>query len=141
MAKASKTSRILPPAPRPCDSCPYRRDVPSGVWDESEYAKLPRYDAATGEQPHGVFLCHRQDGRACAGWVAVHDMGECLALRLALAFDHLSGDELDAFLDYSTPVECWTSGAEAAAHGLAGLDSPSAEAVALMLKLRRNHDL
>lgn len=28
------------PSPRLCESCPYRRDVPSGIWDRSEYAKL-----------------------------------------------------------------------------------------------------
>jgi hypothetical protein len=44
--------------------------VPSGAWVAEEYAKLPAYDRPTGEQPAGLFLCHQQDGRACAGWVA-----------------------------------------------------------------------
>jgi hypothetical protein len=35
---------INPPAPKPCESCPYRKDVPSGVWSEGEYRKLPQYD-------------------------------------------------------------------------------------------------
>nr|WP_280343300.1 DUF6283 family protein [Nocardia neocaledoniensis] len=35
--------KIGPPAPRPCVSCPYRRDVPSGVWDFGEYEKLRGY--------------------------------------------------------------------------------------------------
>ncbi|WP_336794377.1 DUF6283 family protein [Gordonia malaquae] len=58
MAKVKVTS----PAPRPCESCPYRRDVPSGVWAESEYEKLRAYDAPTGEQPVRLFLCHQYDG-------------------------------------------------------------------------------
>lgn len=24
----------------PCETCPYRRDVPSGVWSADEYRKL-----------------------------------------------------------------------------------------------------
>ena len=30
--------------PKPCASCPYRCDVPSGVWHPDEYAKLEVYD-------------------------------------------------------------------------------------------------
>ncbi|MFD7961193.1 DUF6283 family protein [Streptomyces zaomyceticus] len=40
-----------PPAPRPCASCPYRRDVPSGVWSRGDYVKLPLYDGPTWTQP------------------------------------------------------------------------------------------
>ena len=50
-----------PPAPRPCDSCPYRQDVPSGIWAASEYAKLPAYDAPTCAQSARLFLCHQHD--------------------------------------------------------------------------------
>lgn len=35
----------------PCHSCPYRRDVPSGVWATEEYDKLLPYDADTASQP------------------------------------------------------------------------------------------
>lgn len=30
----------LTPRKTPCASCPYRKDVPSGVWEASEYEKL-----------------------------------------------------------------------------------------------------
>ena len=95
------------PAARPCGSCPYRRDVPSGVWHASEYRKLPAYDNDTMGQPPHLFLCHQQDGRVCAGWAGCHDGAHLLALRVAA----MSG-----------------SGAEAAAHGLADVDQPDERA-------------
>lgn len=52
------SSQVRGPAPQPCASCPYRRDVPSGIWAAEEYAKLPAYDADTPFQPPHLFLCH-----------------------------------------------------------------------------------
>lgn len=124
-----------PPAARPCGSCPYRRDVPSGVWSLDEYAKLPAYDRPTGEQPLGVFLCHRQDGRACAGWVGVHDMDHCLAVRLGVATGSI--DDPDAFRDYETDVPLFGSGLEAARHGVERINHPGPEARRLMEKLEK----
>lgn len=124
---------ILPPAPRPCGSCPYRRDVPSGVWDLSEYEKLPQYDLPTYEQPPGVFLCHQQDGRACAGWTACHDMDESLGLRLASGMGVIKDPE--PFLTYTTPTPLWDSGADAAAHGARHVAAPDADAQKLIDKL------
>lgn len=117
---------ILPPAPNPCGSCPYRRDVPSGVWSLEEYAKLPSYDGETGDQPFGIFLCHQQDGRACAGWVGCHDMDESLAFRLAAATGRIENP--DAFLDYATPTPLFASGAEAAQHGVEAINDPDVDA-------------
>lgn len=129
------------PAPRPCVSCPYRRDVPSGVWSAEEYEKLPAYDEAeTGLQPLGAFHCHQQDGRLCAGWVAVHDMDESLALRMLASFGSISDEELDVVFDYSTDVELFASGTEAAAHGLRDLERPSVDAVKMLVRLERKLD-
>lgn len=128
---------ILPPAPNPCGSCPYRRDVPSGVWAADEYDKLPGYDRPTGEQPTGVFLCHRQDGRLCAGWCGTHDMNEALSIRLAAFAGQLDPADVDQVLDYQTPVPLFASGAEAAAHGLADLEQPGQRAVRVIKKLDR----
>ncbi|MEV6909068.1 DUF6283 family protein [Amycolatopsis sp. NPDC051071] len=58
---AGRSDELGPPAEAPCRSCPYRRDVPSGVWDISEYEKLARYDRDTGEQPTGLFQYHLTD--------------------------------------------------------------------------------
>lgn len=77
-----------PPVPRPCQFCPYRRDVPSGVWSEEEYAKLPPYDRPTYAQPTRLFRCHVHDrdsdqATVCGGWAGCHDGDHMLALRIA----------------------------------------------------------
>jgi len=123
------------PGPAPCGSCPYRRDVPSGVWDAEEYEKLPRYDQPTALQPSGVFYCHQQDGRVCAGWAATHDMDESLALRLAAASGAIAPPDVEAVREYRSPVPLFASGREAAAHGLAELESPGPEARRAIKKL------
>lgn len=127
----------LPPAPRPCESCPYRRDVAPGVWDATEYAKLPEFDRETGEQPPAAFYCHQQDGRLCAGWVGCHDMQHSLGLRMLAAFGLISPEALEATLDYESPVALWGSGAEAAEHGLSGIERPPAEARRIIEKISR----
>lgn len=126
---------ISGPAPRPCESCPYRRDVPSGIWHADEYRKLPCYDRPTYDQPVGLFQCHQngQDSdqaRLCAGWVAVHGQ-ELLALRLAIA----SGRVDPSAMDYTTPVPLFASGTEAAEHGLRDIDRPGTAAHDLMAKI------
>lgn len=137
-------AEIQPPAPRPCDSCPYRRDVPAGVWSPEEYAKLPDYDRGTGEQPAGVFLCHWQNGRVCGGWAACHGAQgradhsrDSLALRMAGAFRHMTPEGIEATRDYVSPVPLWTTGREAFQKGMAGVADPSPEAEEVMAKLGR----
>lgn len=126
---------VKPPAPNPCGSCPYRRDVPSGVWDPDEYRKLPAYDRETGDQPPNVFLCHQQDGRACAGWCGVHDMNDSLGLRLAQAMGMVEDPE--PFFRYETSTPLFKTGAEAARHGLAEVEDPGDPARATIDKLER----
>ena len=125
------------PAPRPCISCPYRRDVPAAVWAPEEYEKLPGYDGETWEQPPSVFDCHQQDGRLCAGWVACHDMEESFGLRVAVSTDRLTPEEYEAVLDYTTDVPVFASGLEAAQHGLREIETPTLEARLLVSKLER----
>lgn len=127
----------LVPAPNPCRSCPYRKDVPSGVWAAEEYEKLPEYDRETAEQPISAFLCHQQDGRLCAGWVAVHDMENSLGLRLITSLSGTTQEEYDAIRDYSTSVALFESGAEAAEHGLRDLETPGERAQREIKKLYR----
>ena len=129
------------PAPNPCASCPYRRDVPSGIWHPEEYEKLPRYDAPTYEQPTGLFLCHQtgadDDGRrVCAGWVGCHG-GELLGLRLGASTGALDPQDVDATFAYESPVPLFASGAAAAAHGLREVETPSVAAVTASEKIRR----
>ncbi|MFH8483028.1 DUF6283 family protein [Streptomyces sp. NPDC018055] len=132
----------LPPAPRPCATCPYREDVPSGVWDESEYAKLPPFDGPTYAQPGQVFLCHQHDrdsdrARVCSGWAGCHDMGESLALRIAVASGTMTPEDAETTADYVSPVPLFTSGAKAAAHGMAEVLYPGEDAAAAISKIAR----
>jgi hypothetical protein len=116
------------PRKRPCPSCPYRLDVPSGIWAAEEYDKLPIYDRDVPEQAtegaFGLFFCHQRTGDLCAGWVGCHDMGNNLAVRL-----NADRIDVDAVLDYVCPVPLHASGAAAAEHGKRDLHSPSSAAV------------
>lgn len=134
------TQIVKGPAKGPCVSCPYRLDVPSGVWTAEEYAKLPPYDGETWSQPPGVFLCHQQDGRVCAGWAGCHDAGELLSLRLAALTPNIPAEVVEEVAEYVSPVPLHPSGAAAAAHGLADVDCPGPEALALMDKLVRQRE-
>lgn len=135
---------LHPPAPSPCTSCPYRTDVPSGIWDASEYEKLPLYDAETMYQPPAVFQCHqtKRDGRLCricAGWAGCHDRNELLALRIAVSSGAISPETHQATIEYRSPVPLFASGAEAAAHGMRDIENPSeaaARAVSKILRVR-----
>jgi hypothetical protein len=123
------------PRKTPCATCPYRQDVPAGVWSPDEYVKLPPYDSPTYEQPVGIFMCHQGDGKVCAGWAAVHGDTGCLALRMAGTFDPLVDRE--AVIAYTTDVPLFSSGTEAAEHGLGGTDNPDAAARAAVAKIMR----
>lgn len=123
------------PAPpkTPCGSCPYRQDVPSGLWERSEYEKLPNYDGETGEQvmkqAFGLFMCHQNDGCLCGGWLLTHDRDHLLALRL---------NEVDASVwDYAPDIAVFASGQEAHDHGVRDLESPSPEARRKIAGLQR----
>lgn len=110
-----------PPKARPCGSCPYRKDVPSGVWHTSEYLKLILYDRPTGEQPDAIFACHQQDGAMCAGWVGCHDMEENLGLRFHVSHGHVTTEQYLEIVNYTTDVPLFESGLEAATHGLSAI--------------------
>ncbi|MGW7748709.1 DUF6283 family protein [Streptomyces chartreusis] len=132
---------MRPPAPRPCDSCPYRRDVPSGIWAHEEYDKLRGYDAPTPEQPSRLFQCHQADAdsttrRICAGWAGCH--GEhLLGLRVALVEGRIDEATFAAAAAYESPVALFGSGSEAADHGQTDIHWPGGEAGRLIGKITR----
>lgn len=123
------TKDLPKPPPVPCGSCPYRRDVPSGIWDISEYLKLPEYDGETWEQSPALFMCHQRDGCLCGGWLQTHDTNHLLALRLHKVDPSAYG--------YQTDVETFASGAEARDHGLKDIANPGDEALRKMKGLQR----
>ncbi len=115
----------------PCGSCPYRRDVPSGIWEQHEYNKLPGYDGQTWEQEMALFMCHQKDGNLCAGWLACHNPRQLLALRLPRK-------DLDpAVYDYKTDVPVFSSGAEAKKHGMRDIEQPGKKAEKMITGLLR----
>ncbi|MFB7346105.1 DUF6283 family protein [Streptomyces hydrogenans] len=135
-------SSLRPPAQRPCESCPYRRDVPAGIWADEEYAKLRRYDAETPDQPTGLFQCHQADAdsavrRICGGWAGCHAGEELLALRLGVLDGTLTAGTYRAVVEYASPVPLFSSGREAAAHGQAGTEAPAEDARRLITKIAR----
>lgn len=129
-------TKLPGPGKAPCGSCPYRRDVPAGVWEADEYAKLPPYDGETFEQimkgATALFFCHQQDGCLCAGWVGCHDMRHNLAVRL--------NQVAPETFDYQSPVPLFASGAEAAAHGLSGVAEPDARARRAIERLAKKRE-
>lgn len=112
------------PRRQPCASCPYRRDVPSGLWAAEEYEKLPDYDGPTWGQSPAVFACHKDTGDVCAGWLGHTDPAELLAVRLGIN----TGDLDPECLTYRTDVPLWPTGAAAAHHGLADVANPGPRA-------------
>lgn len=127
---------MLVPRETPCPSCPYRQNCPSGVWDKTEYAKLPDYDKDTSLQPHGVFMCHdaADDKTMCRGWLDTHEKTELLSLRLAAATGQV-GIEIFDLPPSGTPV--FKSGAEAAVHGMKDFRRPKTAAQRVIDKLSR----
>jgi hypothetical protein len=114
--------------------------VPSGLWAANEYDKLPVYDGPISEQlaneAGGLFMCHQQDGKICAGWLGCHGHN-LLALRLAGFYE--GARELDpAVFTYKSPVPLFASGAAAAAHGKRAIKRPGKQARRVIDRLVRH---
>ena len=120
--------------PHPCSSCPYRKDVPSGIWAEHEYEKLRRFDEGNQFIPElATFLCHQTGATGvetlCRGWLTVHR--EAPACRLLAMSGRISWDEL-----YREPVvELYASGNEAADAGQKAIRRPGRRAKRMVGRL------
>lgn len=113
---------------KPCESCPYSKLAPPGIWDKSEYNKLPEYDEnpPSGTQALSVFLCHHspQIGKdsVCRGWLSVHQ--HSVAVRLGMMCGSFTPEQV-----YAKPlVPLYKTGSEAAAAGIARIKRPSKSA-------------
>lgn len=115
-----------------CIACPYRRDVPSGVWSFEDYTKLPPYDAETPEQPMAAFRCHATPDHICHGWAVVGGY-DLLGLRL----QELRQREQIEIPDAHVPL--FATHTDAAKHGVADINAPSEEARRAMDKLMRKY--
>lgn len=103
---------------QPCTYCPYRCDVPSGVWVAEEYEKLAEYDEETGTQPIATFQCHSTPDLYCHGWAVVHGAQQGEYDLLAFRFSPPVGGIPAA------AVPLFASGTEACEHGLRDIDEP-----------------
>ena len=121
---------------QPCDTCPYRKDAPSGLWAAHEYEKLREYDLPTGEQPPMAFHCHTSPDFLCNGWAIVHGSQakrgyEALGLRFAAAISQSP-------IEIPEPVvPLFSTGTEAAEHGLRDIQKPKRKAVNAIRKLQK----
>jgi hypothetical protein len=122
--RAGAAHGYLAPTRRPCATCPYRRDAPSRRWHKAECEKLARDDGHTYSQPSGLLLCHQKNRRLCAGWVGCHGMHHCLAIRLAAVEERIDADLVARVLAYECAAALFSSGADAAVDGLAGIAAP-----------------
>lgn len=133
------TTKLLTCAKAPCKSCPYRRDVPSGIWHPSEYRKLRKYDGDIIDQltngAIALFDCHQKDGRLCAGWIGAHGAHNLLAV--SLNWRKLA----KSVFAYTSPIPLFATGREAARHGMRDIRKPDAPARRmidrLLVKARR----
>jgi hypothetical protein len=127
-----------PPRKTPCASCPYRKSVPSGLWHESEYRKLERYDGETHEQQTvNLFSCHQGEGDICSGWLGHRDPLDMLAVRIGLSMGTIDGRSAE----YTTTVPLFASGREAAEHGMQDIETPSDDAVEAIQKIVKKRGL
>jgi Family of unknown function (DUF6283) len=120
---------------RPCSTCPYRKDVPSGLWARKEYERLLKFDGTTFDQANAnatqPLYCHTDITKLCAGWVGCHDMDENLALRF------LRERVCDWVYHYVSPVPLFSSGREAYEHGIRELYQPGKRAQRMIRVLQR----
>ena len=118
---------------QPCTACPYRCDVPSGIWSYEEYEKLRGYDEPTGDQPLATFHCHATPEHLCHGWAVVHTSRGHEFDLLALRFWPVEGPIPEP------GVALFPSGNEAADHGQMEIATPSSEATETVERLTRKY--
>ena len=118
---------------KPCLACPYRLDVPSGVWSWSEYEKLRAYDNITPEQPFEAFSCHATPDQICNGWAVCHtsrgNEHDLLSMRII---------GYPAIPPAKVPLH--PSGNAAADFGQRDIEDPSDEAMEVVDKLMQRHE-
>lgn len=116
----------------PCSACPYRRDVPSGLWAAEEYLKLVDYEGETWEQPAMAFRCHATSDFLCHGWAVVggYDL-------LGLRVDALVSKDTVEIPEARFPL--FSSHHEAAMHGLRQIQRPSRAAKDMIDHLVRKY--
>lgn len=111
-------------APKPCNTCPYARSTPPGIWHPDEYAKLPTYDDDAAEPSVATFHCHQETAThvptVCRGWLYVH--ADSIAVRFAVVTGQLDLSDLPPASERDPSL--YASGAEACAASMAAIEQP-----------------
>lgn len=79
---------------KPCKSCPYRTDAPLAHWHKDHFEKLLIDDQ---DPLSSIYLCHKNNGGACIGWLIDQDKRRfpSIMLRLQLSRDNITREYLD----------------------------------------------
>jgi hypothetical protein len=68
---------------KPCANCPYRTDAPVAHWHRDEFKKV--LEAETSELG-AVFLCHKNTGGVCVGFLMDQDRRNHPSIMLRIEF-------------------------------------------------------
>lgn len=79
----------------PCKDCPYRVDAPLQKWDKQHFKDLLDNDRS---MMGSLYLCHKNNGTACKGWLMDQDKRRfpSLHLRMKASRDNLTAGYLDS---------------------------------------------
>lgn len=79
----------------PCNNCPYRKDAPLQFWSKEEFQDLIKKEAL---QFGTVYVCHKNNGTVCKGWLMDQDKRDLpsIALRLKLSRENVTREYLDS---------------------------------------------
>jgi len=88
----------------PCGNCPYRKDAPNAYWSIEEFQKV--LDAEQSELG-SVFLCHKQNGSICVGFLMNQHERDLpsIALRIALIKEKPTREYLESLFCNSERFE------------------------------------
>jgi hypothetical protein len=126
-----KPLAVLNVLPEPCNTCPYRKDTPPGIWHQEEYKKLPRFD---DDSVIAIFMCHNagpkdNNNTVCRGWLSVH--ADSISVRLEILRGRITPKQ--AYAKIKTSL--YATGKQACAAGLKGYKRPSKRAIAAAQKI------
>ena len=80
---------------QPCSNCPYRTDAPVQHWHKEEFKKVVDSE---NDYMGSTFLCHKQNGSICVGWLMKQDERNLpsIKLRIALSRHKVTREYLDS---------------------------------------------
>lgn len=79
---------------QPCGNCPYRTDSKKKLWHPDEFKKVLDSE---NDYMGNTFLCHKQNGSICVGWLMDQDKRNLpsIMLRISLSKHNVTREYLD----------------------------------------------